>query len=454
MTMYCEWTGKHYLKSEGVNASVSLKVDRLTIAECVDAVEAILAMNNIIIVPYGEKFVKVVQSNSADLTGQGGVINYDENTEYNGTDRVVSQMIPLKNVQIKEVQTAIQHLMHSYGKIQTLEGSNSLLITDTESNIVRIRELVDFLDQASARIEPRFYEIIYAESTEIASKLTEIIEAAQSDQQTSTTSARTTSSRATATRSIRASRTTATAPVQATISSTQASAQSIVQGSVKVMADERTNLIIIFSQKENFDFFDRMIKMLDVEVEPAITFEVVNLEYADAEELASTLNSLIGASSSSTASRTSSSSSSSSSSSRNSTSRNTSSSSRNSSSSSSARMTPNASPVDGVSFQNLTELSENTKILADTRSNSILLTGRKSDITAIKQVIASLDVMLEQVMIEADIFEIGLTKGLDHGIQWLYQSQSGNELGGWDVSTLQPTESRVWPAGRSNITRT
>ena len=82
------------------------------------------------------------------------------------------------------------------------------------------------------------------------------------------------------------------------------------------------------------------------------------------------------------------------------------------------------------------ELTENTKILADTRSNSILLTGRKSDIAAIKVMIAKLDVMLEQVMIEADIFEIGLTKGLDHGIQWLYQTQAGDKMGAWDVSTL------------------
>ena len=273
MSMYSEWTGKIYLKSDQVAASISLKVDRLTIPECIDALEAILAMNNIIIVPYGEKFVKVVQANSADLTGNGGIVNYSEDAEYQGRDRLVSQMIPLKNVQIKEVQTAIQHLMHSYGKIQTLEGSNSLLITDTESNIIRIRELVDFLDQASARIEPRFYEIIHAEASEIASKLNEIIVAAQVDQQTTSSSRTATTSNRTVIRAARNQTPTATTPSQATISSTQAGSQTIIQGTVKVMADERTNLIIIFSQKENFDFFENMIKMLDVEVEPAITLK-------------------------------------------------------------------------------------------------------------------------------------------------------------------------------------
>jgi general secretion pathway protein D len=50
--------------------------------------------------------------------------------------------------------------------------------------------------------------------------------------------------------------------------------------------------------------------------------------------------------------------------------------------------------------------------------------GRKSDIEAIKQVIASLDVMLEQVMIEAVILSVGLNDTLDTGVQWVYDTQS------------------------------
>ena len=47
MTMYCEWTGKIYLKNDSVTASISLKADKLTIPECINVVESILAMNNI-----------------------------------------------------------------------------------------------------------------------------------------------------------------------------------------------------------------------------------------------------------------------------------------------------------------------------------------------------------------------------------------------------------------------
>lgn len=433
MTMYCEWTGKTYLKNDTVNASISLKADRLTTSDCIDVLETILAMNDIALVPYGDKFIKVVKIGEA--IGEGLPPVLDSKSELGKNHQFATQLIQLKNVTIREVQTAIQHLMDPQGKIQTLESSNSLLVTDTKANILRIRELVEFIDKASARIEPRFYEIKYAEAAELAGKLNEIITMAQSNQQTtSRTSTRTTRTTPGAIRA-RGTSQAATTPTRAAISSTQAGEQMIIQGNVKVMADERTNLILIFSQKENYDFFDKIIKTLDVEVEPAITFEVVNLEYADAEELSGTLNDLVGAAQGNR-STTSGSSSSRTSGSRTSTSRTSSSRTSNSRTSPGAMVTPNAAPSQAASIENLSQLSENTKILADARSNSILLMGRKSDIAAIKIVITSLDIMLEQVVIEAVIFDVGLGDRLEHGLDWLYTNADESKIGGWDGQSL------------------
>lgn len=440
MTQYCEWTGKIYLKNDVVKATITLKADKLPTAECIEIVEAILAMNSIALVPMGEKFIKVVPATAPDLVGQGLPTYLDSEKEHGGSHKLVTQVIQLKNVAIPEVQTAVQHLMNAFGKIQTLERSNSLLVTDTEANIVRIRELIDFLDQASARIEPKIYQIKYADATEIAGKLNEIITAAQGDQKANPAvignpAARTPPG---VIRARVAQGDQPAAPTQATISKTEGRSTVIIQGTVKVMADERTNLVLIFSQEENFEFFDKIIEVLDVEVEPAVTFEVVNLEYADAEELSGTLNELVGAaqgSRSSTSSGSSSSSSRSSSGSSSSRSRTTPSDrTAPSSMGGEARVTPNAEPESGASIENLSKLSENTKILADKRSNSILLMGGKSDIAAIKAVIASLDIMLGQVLIEAAIFEVSLNDELRHGIDWLYRGS--NKLGAWDGQNL------------------
>ncbi len=425
MEQYCEWTDKIYLKNDAVNATITLKAKDLTRQECIQVVEAILGMNNISLVPMGDRFIKVVLATSPDIGGQGLKINLDPSTKYGNTDKLVTQIIQLKNVQIPEVQTAVQHLMHAYGKIQTLERSNSLMITDTESNIVRIRELIEFIDRASAGVEPRIYEIRYAEATEIASKLAEIITMAQEDQKAGAPSTARTPAGVIRARTTR----TATRPTQATISKTESSGDLIIHGKVKVMADERTNIIIIFSEESNFEFFDKIIKVLDVEVAPAITFEVVNLEYADAVDLSGTLNELVGAA---TGSR---SGSSSSSSRTGTTGGSRTSSSRTSGIQRASRVTPKADPG-SASIENLSRLSEETRILADERSNSVLLMGEKSDIAALKEVIKSLDVMLEQVVIEAAIFEIGLSEELRHGIDWLYRAQGDEKIGAWDGQSL------------------
>ncbi len=420
MTMYSEWTGKIYLKTDAVKATITLKANKLTTSESIEVVEAILAMNNIAIVPMGAKYIKVVAAN--DTTGQGLQINMDPEKEFGGTDKFITTIVQLNNVTTTEVQAAIQHVLHSYGKILALTRSNSIMITDTEANVKRAKELIEFIDQATAQVESRIYQIQYAEASDIASKLTEIVTAAQADQKTTTAPA-TRSATRTAYSGIRAARST-TAPTQAAISQATGESTPIIHGTVKIMSDERTNIIIIFSVEENFEFFDQIIKVLDVEVEPATTFEVVHLEYADATELSGTLNDLIGAASSSRSS---------SSSSRSSSSR-TSPSSRNESSSS--RVTPNASPAGALaSAENLSRLSEDTKILADERSNAIILMGSKADIAVIKTVIAGLDIMLEQVIIEAAVFEVTLDDNLNHGISWFY-NRNNSRVGGWDASNL------------------
>ncbi|WP_372844952.1 type II secretion system secretin GspD [Pontiella sp.] len=437
MEQYCEWTDKIYLKTDDVKASITLRSDKkIPVSEAIKVVDAILAMNNIALVPMGDNYIKVIQATAGDLTGQGTDITFlDPDRELAATDNFITTIIQLKNVTIPEVQAAIQHVLHAYGKILTLERSNSIMITDTEANIKRARELIDFIDQATVQIEPKIYQIQYAEASDIASKINEIVAAAQGDQKT-TTQIPTTAVRTPA-GVIRASSASKT-PTKATVTGTESTGAVIIEGTVKVMSDERTNIIIIFSLEKNFAFFDKIIKVLDVEVEPATTFEVIGLEYADAVDISGTINDLIGAASSSRSSGSS---------------RSSSSASRSAATDSSTRVTPNALPPAGnVSLENLNRLSEDTKVLADERTNSILLMGSKHDIAAIKQLIKSLDIMLEQVVIEAAIFEIGLTDSLRHGIDWLYQASDGNKVGAWDGTSLTDSTNGLGTVSSSALT--
>jgi general secretion pathway protein D len=57
-----------------------------------------------------------------------------------------------------------------------------------------------------------------------------------------------------------------------------------------------------------------------------------------------------------------------------------------------------------------------TKIIADERSNSLLIFATRQDMDAITNVIAKLDVLLSQVLIESVIMEVSLDKTLNTGV--------------------------------------
>jgi general secretion pathway protein D len=57
-----------------------------------------------------------------------------------------------------------------------------------------------------------------------------------------------------------------------------------------------------------------------------------------------------------------------------------------------------------------------TKIIADERSNSLLVFATRPDMERIKEVVGKLDVLLAQVLIEAVIIDVSLNKGLNFGV--------------------------------------
>ncbi|MCS6771735.1 MAG: type II secretion system secretin GspD [Kiritimatiellae bacterium] len=425
------------IKSPGLNASITLKSQsRLTVREALEAIEAVLAMNNISLVPMGEKFVKVVQTTAARQEGMPLNIALPD-TKFPENDKLVSQVITLRHVEINEVTPIIQSLIHGYGKIQPLERANSLLVTDTAMNLARIMEILELIDQpVESKVETRIYTIRFAKASEIAARLNDLI----ADSQAKEEKPRVDTANIQVPPAIAALRPPKPEGEQAAAAAAAAAERGVITGKVRIIADERTNILFIISRPENFVFFDRIVEVLDRPIDPAIAVRVVALEYAKAEEIAGILNEFIGA----------------------------------------AAAEKGAGPPAGVQpptgeaadargqalrefIQQRVEeraareaaeegspgtfgrLSPNTKILADKRTNSLLLMGRKSDLDALLEVIDSLDIMLAQVLIEAVILEINLGKDIQSGVDWLqrsvtaYQDISRGPRGG--LSTRLPVYS-------------
>src|SRR5262249_13855773 len=62
------------------------------------------------------------------------------------------------------------------------------------------------------------------------------------------------------------------------------------------------------------------------------------------------------------------------------------------------------------------QLLENARIVPDARANTLLIYANKRDMAMITNVVAKLDTLLAQVLIEAVVFEVGLGDSLNFGV--------------------------------------
>ena len=427
-----EWTKRTIIKQPGLNVQITIKSEeRLKVSEAMQALETVLAMNKVGLVKMGDRFLKVVTIDAARGESLGLGLNMPDKP-FAEADQLVSQVIGLKFMETTEVTPVIQGLLHGYGKIQPLERTNALLITDTAANINRVLEMLAYLDQPiESKVDTKWYQINYAKASELASRLNELIAESQSKEEKPRIQGGVTAPAPVVPSPpgvIRAVRPETAQVLDTGESAAEAAERGIIRGKVKIISDDRRNILFIISRLENFKFFENVIKLLDQPVEPDTTVDVVSLEFAKADEMASVLNEFIGAASSDKSGQTTSPSVT--------PARGTTTDTRGQAlrdfAARATTTTPAAPaaertrlpPVTDADKNAIGRLSPNTRILADKRTNKLLMMGRPSDLDSLKKIVSSLDVMLAQVLIEAVIIEVNLGKDLNYGVDWLQRSMT------------------------------
>jgi general secretion pathway protein D len=455
---YAELTGRTMIKAPGVNATFTFKAHgKLTRAELIQAMDSLLTMNNITLVPLGTRFYRVVQTDKAPAEGMAIQRGIPE-TGLPESDALVSQMVGLKYLEMEDALTIVQAMLHGFGKVQRFDRINSLLVTETSSNLKRIYEILEMVDQPTeTRIETRVYEIKHAKASDIASRLNELVSDGEKKEEVAQVAQPPAGVVRRPASMIRARQPAAApeapaAPDSAALEAAMAE-RGIVQGKVKVLTDERTNIIIVISRPSNFVFFDKIVAVLDRPVDPEVIVQVLALEYADAEAISGLLNDFIGAAKSESA-----------------TTPRTGDDAGAPATDSRARaledfVRARAAAADRVrqaagegAVSRIGQLSPNTKILADKRTNTLLLMGTKSDIAALEDVVKKVDIMLAQVLIEAVILEVNLNNNTAYGVNWLQKSMTAytQRLAGpgGGVSIREPIASWGGNFGANNFATT
>jgi len=164
--------------------------------------------------------------------------------------------------------------------------------------------------------------------------------------------------------------------------------------------DRFNALLVVANHKKEIESVRSWMKLLDIEVQTEdLQLFVYNVQNRKAGELAELLNGIYSEGSSSIGSK----------------------------SSSSKSITASKKEVVVTNKKQASSIEpskpKNTtlKIVADETNNAIVILASKSDYNRIKSVIANLDILPLQVLIEVSIVEVTLTDELSYGLEWFFR---------------------------------
>ncbi len=285
----------------------------------------------------------------------------------------LTQIIPLQYADANQVRAALTPLISKSAGLAVYAPGNILVLSDTQSNIRRIMAIVKEMDVPPADVVFFVLSLKHASAKKLAPILTALGG------------------------TLPQVRTARRAPGGQTARSRATAAGR--KGQVKVVADERTNTLILVGPPRLLEKFKEIIATLDI---PGVVQEkgvrVIHLEHADATELVKILKDI-------------------------------------------NIKTPGKGVKGPQGGASRAQVSKAT-ITADKATNAIIMFGPSEVLDTLASMVAQLDVRRPQVYVEVLIMEMTLEKSLNLGVRWQATGEVENGIvgGGFPDSTPRSLE--------------
>ena len=171
LDIYAKLVGRTVLRAGLPTAQIILRTETpLTRAEAVQALQAVLALNGIALVNVGDKFVKVLpvdQANSA-----GAKIEHGEASQLPEMGSYVTHIVQLKYIKPTTMVPIIQPFAKLANSILPIDDNGILVLRDNAENVKRMLEMIDQIDvSVPAEYTSEVIPIRYALAEDIASAL-------------------------------------------------------------------------------------------------------------------------------------------------------------------------------------------------------------------------------------------------------------------------------------------
>jgi general secretion pathway protein D len=382
------WTGRTILRPQALPTPTFTLTTKepLSKGEALRALETLLNLNQIGLVRMGDKFLKVVPLQNVRL--ESPQIIEGSSLDLPPSGQIVTKLFQFQFLRVNEFLPQVAALLNqNVSQPVIFEKNNAALLTDSITTIQRVELLVEKLDQPLvSNLTPKFYNIHFAKASDVVNKLRTML---------------------------------------------QGQIQNQLGTATSYSADDRTNQVILIADPRQLVFFDELVAKLDVKSDPNTRTEVLYLKHAASKDVATLLSSLVSGQTKAT---------------------------QNSGSIQPGQIVqpqPGAQPPAATVPTAVTaalgdlgssQFSSLITVIADDRSNAVVVNGTVDDLRLIKDLVDKIDIVLAQVRIEVVIAEVTLSDNASTGISALGLDVAGNKLMGFSGSTPGMT---VGPNGSS-----
>lgn len=361
-------TGKNFILDKDVKGRVTIISNSpITVGDAWKAFLTALDMSGFALIPSG-KYIRIARQRDArdkQLKTYTGEHSPD-------TDALITRVFRLKYIDAEEVARTFRSFMPANSRIIPYDQTNTVIVTDTGSNISKLEKMLEILDIEGYDLGIEVIPVKYASASELSKLIDTLLPGA------------------------------GTAPGQPPGAPRFGGgagrgfgARRTKEGGVinTIIADERTNTLIVNANGKGVEQVKFLIAKLDQKLPPQTgggRIHVIYLQFADAEQIANTLNSISTAAGGGfkTIPTT------------------------------PGGMGTGVNPVQASLFEG------QIKLAPDKATNSLVITASPSDFATIQRVVNRLDIPRDEVFVEVVIMEVAMNR------QFQYSSSVANPVKG------------------------
>jgi len=336
-------TGKNFIVDPRVRAQVTmLSSTPMSPNAFYEAFLSILQVHGFVAVPSGD-VIKIIPDANARQVPANDLPSSVSST----SDEIVTQVIAVKNVSAAQLVPILRPLIPQYGHLAAYPVSNMLIISDRASNVNRVVRIVQRIDQTGDE-NIDVIPMQHASAAEVVRIVNTLY--------------------------------------------TSAAAEGGGMPTVKMVADERTNSVLVSGESSQRLRLKTLVAHLDTPLEAGGDTQVRYLRYADAEKISQKLREQIQGIT--------------------------------------AAVTPGAAPGAAAAPSVAGGGDKSITIWAEPQTNALVVTAPPKVMRSVMSIVDRLDIRRAQVLVEAILVEMSVDKSMDLGVNWVVgdRDSEGNLL--------------------------